>query len=259
MRILFRLITAGQMRNRVRLNVFVTNFFGYVQSDLNSRFQEPSLRQCQISDAALTGRQNTVESSWRTVKRSLKSGVAADLLADNLMKPLVLWIIPPGFSAPYTEIGSKVVTSRAPGYFLAIAFSPSGDTLDMKSQSPSGHLRRNRLEMKTSLSILLGVMNIGLSKTEEEVQKNQPSPGILPPALAGAPESPELAPDPSVTPTCTFQYSFLHPVVVTGLCYLHRPVTTTLYSPRRPPQPSGRGCDVRDLRTNPGDSGDLSK
>ncbi|KAG8251116.1 hypothetical protein J6590_086950, partial [Homalodisca vitripennis] len=29
--------------------------------------------------------------------------------------------------------------------------------------------------------------------------------------------------------------------------------------PRRPPQPSGRGCDVRDLRTNPGDSGDLSK
>ncbi|KAG8300865.1 hypothetical protein J6590_065595 [Homalodisca vitripennis] len=87
----------------------------------------------------------------------------------------------------------------------------------------------------------------------------RPSPGILPPALAGAPESPELAPDPSVTPTCTFQYSFLHPVVVTGLCYLHRPVTTTLYSPRRPPQPSGRGCDVRDLRTNPGDSGDLSK
>ncbi|KAG8309346.1 hypothetical protein J6590_088287 [Homalodisca vitripennis] len=75
--------------------------------------------------------------------------------------------------------------------------------------------------------------------------KIQPSPGILPPALAGAPESPELAPDPSVTLTCTFQYSFLHPVVVTG--------------PRRPPQPSGRGCDVRDLRTNPGDSGDLSK
>ncbi|KAG8319296.1 hypothetical protein J6590_094957 [Homalodisca vitripennis] len=115
-------------------------------------------------------------------------------------------------------------------------------------------LQKFSLSETTYFSMLLPAFSKGLFELAEGA-KNQPSPGILPPALAGAPESPELAPDPSVTPTCTFQYSFLHPVyvifiVLRQLCPI---------GPRRPPQPSGRGCDVRDLRTNPGDSGDLSK
>ncbi|KAG8296578.1 hypothetical protein J6590_054394 [Homalodisca vitripennis] len=76
-------------------------------------------------------------------------------------------------------------------------------------------------------------------------QKNQPSPAVLPPALEESPESPELTPD----LTHTHAFFFL----VYALRMVH------LQPPRRPPQPSGRECDVRDLRINPGDNGDLSK
>ncbi|KAG8240994.1 hypothetical protein J6590_096915 [Homalodisca vitripennis] len=70
------------------------------------------------------------------------------------------------------------------------------------------------------------------------------SPAVLPPALEESPESPEVIPALRHTPEFFLVYA---------LRMVH------LQPPRRPPQHSGRECDVRDLRTNPGDSGDLSK